>query len=139
MRRALQFLPGLLMLIAAAHGAPALNADGLLDPDKAFQFSARALDASTIEVRLSSTVSRRAFGIVISVSTSRASSSTPSSAWALRRAPSNENGLVTMPTHSAPTSRAIWATTGAAPVPVPPPAPAVTNTMSEPFRSPFSW
>jgi thiol:disulfide interchange protein DsbD len=38
-------------LLQQAHAAPALNADGLLDPDKAFAFSARALDASTIEVR----------------------------------------------------------------------------------------
>ena len=37
-----------------------------------------------------------------------------------------------MPTVSAPSSRAIWATIGAAPVPVPPPAPAAMNTMSEP-------
>ena len=40
-----------------------------------------------------------------------------------------------MPTVSAPTSRAIRAITGAAPVPVPPPAPAVMKTMSEPFSS----
>jgi thioredoxin:protein disulfide reductase len=38
-------------LLGATHAAPELNADGLLDPDKAFQFSARAIDASTIEVR----------------------------------------------------------------------------------------
>jgi thioredoxin:protein disulfide reductase len=38
-------------LLPAARGAPELNADGLLDPDKAFQFSARAIDAATIEVR----------------------------------------------------------------------------------------
>jgi thiol:disulfide interchange protein DsbD len=41
----------LFALLRLAHAAPALNADGLLDPDKAFQFSARTLDASTIEVR----------------------------------------------------------------------------------------
>ncbi len=46
--------------------------------------------------------------------------------------PSNANGDVTMPTVSAPTSRAMRAITGAAPEPVPPPSPAVTNTMSEP-------
>ena len=46
--------------------------------------------------------------------------------------PSNLNGIVTMPTVSAPSSRAIRATTGAAPEPVPPPSPAVTKTMSEP-------
>ena len=46
--------------------------------------------------------------------------------------PSNRNGVVTIPTVSAPSSRATFATTGAAPVPVPPPSPAVTKTMSEP-------
>ena len=96
--------------------------------------SSATRNASTIEVDLSSTVSSRAFGITISVSTSRASSSTPRSACSPRRAPSNENGFVTMPTVSAPTSRAIRATTGAAPVPVPPPEPAAMNTMSEPLR-----
>jgi hypothetical protein len=40
-----------------------------------------------------------------------------------------------MPTVSAPISRAIRATTGAAPVPVPPPAPAVMKTMSLPLSS----
>ena len=45
---------------------------------------------------------------------------------------------MTMPTVSAPTSREIRATTGAAPVPVPPPAPAVMNTMSAPLSRPFS-
>ncbi len=34
----------------------------------------------------------------------------------------------------APTSFAISATTGAAPVPVPPPIPAAINTMSQPFK-----
>ena len=52
-----------------------------------------------------------------------------------RREPSKPNGLVTMPTVSAPSSRAMRATTGAAPVPVPPPSPAVMNTMSEPLSS----
>ena len=101
--------------------------------------SSATRNASTIEVDLSSTDSRRAFGITISVSTSRASSSTPRSAWSPRRAPSNENGFVTMPTVSAPTSRAMRATTGAAPVPVPPPEPAAMNTMSEPFRWLLIW
>jgi len=44
-------LLALLVLAPVSHAAPELNADGLLDPDKAFQFSVRALDASTIEVR----------------------------------------------------------------------------------------
>ena len=95
--------------------------------------SSATRNASTIDVPFSSTDSRRLLGITISVSTCLASSATPSSAWRARRVPSKPNGLVTMPTVSAPTSRAIRATTGAAPVPVPPPEPAATNTMSEPF------
>ena len=56
-----------------------------------------------------------------------------------RRVPSNLNGIVTIPTVSAPSSRAIRATTGAAPEPVPPPSPAVTKTMSEPRSVRLSW
>ena len=48
-------------------------------------------------------------------------------------------GIVTMPTVSAPSERAICATIGAAPVPVPPPSPAATNTMSEPRSACFNW
>ena len=48
-------------------------------------------------------------------------------------------GIVTMPTVSAPSSRAIRATTGAAPEPVPPPSPAVTNTMSLPRSAVLIW
>ena len=59
----------------------------------------------------------------------------PCSAAFIRREPSNPNGLVTMPTVSAPSSRAMRATIGAAPVPVPPPSPAVMNTMSAPLSS----
>ena len=84
-------------------------------------------------VLVASTESSRSFGTTISVSTSAASASTPSSACFARRVPSNLNGLVMIPTVSEPTSRASLATTGAAPVPVPPPAPAVTKTMSEPL------
>ena len=58
------------------------------------------------------------------------SSSMPCSAWVMRRRPSKPKGLVTTPTVRMPASRAISATTGAAPVPVPPPMPAVMNTMS---------
>ncbi len=45
------------------------------------------------------------------------------------------NGFVTTPTVRAPSSRAICAMIGAAPVPVPPPMPAVTKTMSAPPTS----
>src|ERR1043166_2649214 len=58
----------------------------------------------------------------------------PSSAWRIRFFPSKTNGLVTTPTVSAPTSRAIFAITGAPPVPVPPPMPAVMKIMSAPVR-----
>ena len=81
---------------------------------------------------LPASASSRWFGIVISVSTTRCSSSRPRSAWRMRTLPSKPKGLVTTPTVSAPTSRATSAITGAAPVPVPPPRPAVTNTMSAP-------
>src|SRR3954468_4019640 len=91
--------------------------------------------ASTIDVCLSSTLRSRLFGTTMRVSTSSWSSSTPTSAAAARREPSKPKGFVTMPTVSAPTSRAMRATTGAAPVPVPPPAPAAMNTMSLPFSS----
>ena len=99
------------------------------------RMSSATRKASTIDVRRSSTVSSRSFGIVTSVSTLRESLMMPSSAWAARRAPSKPNGVVTMPTVSAPSSRAMRATTGAAPVPVPPPSPAATNTRSEPRRA----
>ena len=101
--------------------------------------SSAILNASSIEVDLSSTSSSRAFGITIAVSQLRRSSSTPASACALRFVPSNGNGVVTMPTVSAPSSRAIRATTGAAPEPVPPPSPAVTKTMSEPRSACLIW
>jgi hypothetical protein len=72
--------------------------------------------------------------MMISVSTTFCSSAMPPSASRMRRPPSNWNGLVTTPTVNMPISRAIRATTGAAPVPVPPPMPAVTNTMWAPAR-----
>ena len=97
--------------------------------------SSATRNASTIVVCLSSTDSSRLFGTTIRVSTSWLSASTPASAVVSRRTPSNWNGLVTMPTVSAPSSRAMRATTGAAPVPVPPPAPEAMNTMSEPLSA----
>ena len=91
--------------------------------------------ASFILVFFPATASRRWLGIVMSVSTTRCSSSSPRSAWRWRTRPSNRKGLVTTATVSAPTSRATSATIGAAPVPVPPPRPAVTKTMSAPISS----
>ena len=71
----------------------------------------------------------------MSVSHSLRSSSMPDSAWTARRLPSKANGRVTTPMVSAPSLRAMDATTGAPPVPVPPPSPAVTKTMSAPLRT----
>ncbi len=95
--------------------------------------SSATRNASVIDVCLSSTESSLLFGTTISVSTSSPSASIPVSAARARREPSNPNGLETIPTVSAPSSRAIRATTGAPPVPVPPPSPAVMNTMSAPL------
>eukprot|EP00955_Chlamydomonas_euryale_P079497 363308-Chlamydomonas_euryale.AAC.12 len=54
----------------------------------------------------------------------------PAHTCSARCRPSNEKGVVTMPTVRMPISRAAAATTGAAPLPVPPPMPAVTNTCT---------
>ena len=97
--------------------------------------SSATRNASIIDVCLSSTESSLLFGTTISVSTSSASASMPCSAVWPRREPSKPNGLVTIPTVSAPSSRAMRATTGAPPVPVPPPWPAVMKTMSAPLSS----
>jgi len=87
----------------------------------------------SITVRFSAVSSNRSLWTVINVSTFSFIHSIPSSACSAFLPPSKENGLVTTPTVSAPCSRAILATSGAAPVPVPPPFPAVTNTMSAPL------
>src|SRR5437879_9559724 len=46
-----RLLLNLLLLLAALPPACAAGADDLLEPDEAFRFSARALDARTVEVR----------------------------------------------------------------------------------------
>ncbi len=84
---------------------------------------------------MSPSCSSRSLGMTMRVSQHSRSSLMPCSAWAARRLPSKENGRVTTPMVSAPSLRAIDATTGAPPVPVPPPSPAVTNTMSAPLRT----
>ncbi len=68
------------------------------------------------------------------VSTTFTSSAMPASAKRMRRWPSKWNGLVTTPMVRMPSSRAVLAIMGAAPVPVPPPMPAVTNTMCAPVK-----
>src|SRR5579859_5731721 len=92
-------------------------------------------NASSIDVERSSTSSSFSFGTTMTVSHSERSSTVPSSAERRRCVPSNLNGVVTIPTVSACNSRAMCATTGAAPEPVPPPSPAVTKTMSAPRRA----
>ena len=92
------------------------------------------LKASTTEILRSAIWRRRSLGMTIRVSTSSRRLATPLSAWLARRRPSKAKGRVTTPMVRAPSSRATWATTGAAPVPVPPPSPAVTKTMSAPSR-----
>ena len=94
-----------------------------------------ALKASSSVVEAPSTVSSFWLGMVIRESTFLVSSAIPWSATMERLLPSIWNGLVTTATVSMPSSRAIWATTGAAPVPVPPPMPAVMNSMSQPSMS----
>ena len=84
-------------------------------------------------VVLRSTISKSlSLGITISVSTLSFSRSMPWSALSIRVFPSNLKGFVTTPTVKIPISLAIFATTGAAPVPVPPPIPQVTKTISAP-------
>src|SRR5947199_2557891 len=95
--------------------------------------------ASISGVPRSTTDKSRWFGIVMSVSTTPRNASSPASACAVRRRPSNANGFVTTATVRIPRSLASDATTGAAPVPVPPPRPAVMKTMSAPCRSRVIW
>ena len=94
--------------------------------------SSAFLSASWKGMPFPTTASSRSLGTTIMVSTFLRISVMPASACFIRRRPSKRKGLVTMPTVRAPDSRAIWATTGAAPVPVPPPMPQVTKTMSAP-------
>ena len=92
-------------------------------------------NASIMLMPRSPSASSRSFGITMSVSHWLRSSSMPDSACTWRRLPSKENGRVTTPMVSAPSLRAMLATTGAPPVPVPPPSPQVTKTMSAPLST----
>ena len=73
--------------------------------------------------------------ITIRESTLALSSSTPCSACLSLLGPSKLKGTVTIPTVRIPISLAIFAITGAAPVPVPPPIPAVMKTILVLFPS----
>mmetsp|Transcript_15930 Transcript_15930/g.20846 ORF Transcript_15930/g.20846 Transcript_15930/m.20846 type:complete len:213 (-) Transcript_15930:649-1287(-) len=72
------------------------------------------------------------FDTTITVSTDLRNRSIASVACFILLRPSNKNGLVTIPTVSAPHSFATSAMTGAAPLPVPPPIPLVTKHKSDP-------
>ena len=74
----------------------------------------------------------RSLGMTTRASTFSFSSEMPALAWSMRRRPSKLKGRVTTPTVRMPISLAIWATTGAPPVPVPPPIPAVIKTILAP-------
>ena len=71
----------------------------------------------------------------MTASTASLSFSKPWFAWFCLFLPSQVNGFVTTAIVKIPSSLAIFATTGAAPVPVPPPIPAVINTISEPSKA----
>src|SRR3990167_4197936 len=101
--------------------------------------SSATLNASLKDICFETTLSNLSFGIVISVSTFSLSSFNPASACDNLLFPSKLNGFVTTPTVNAPLSFAIFATTGAAPVPVPPPIPAVTKTISAPSNKSAIW
>jgi hypothetical protein len=77
----------------------------------------------------------RSFGTMMIVSAMVRNCVIPCSATFARRRPSKPKGRVTIATVRTPSSRATWATTGAAPVPVPPPMPATMKTMSAPVRA----
>ncbi len=94
-------------------------------------------NTSSNEVSLPSTGINLSFGMVINESTTPDISLIPISACDIRLVRSKANGLVTTATVRMPISLAIWAITGAAPVPVPPPMPAVTKSMLEPSIA--SW
>ena len=90
------------------------------------------LNASSIDVS-SSVISRSlSFATTMRESTYFSISRMPRSAFCRRRGPSNRKGFVTTATVRIPSSRAICATTGAAPVPVPQPIPAVIKSISVP-------
>ena len=72
------------------------------------------------------------FKIVITLSHPFLSSSIPSIAFDNLDFPSKSKGKVTIPTVNISNSFAIWAITGAAPVPVPPPIPAVMKSILVP-------
>ena len=93
-----------------------------------FKASGREVFFSTISNNLS-------FGMTIRVSTTSFNASIPERAFFIRCFASKRKGFVTTPTVRIPISFAIFAITGAAPVPVPPPIPQVTKTISAPWSA----
>mmetsp|Transcript_22537 Transcript_22537/g.31367 ORF Transcript_22537/g.31367 Transcript_22537/m.31367 type:complete len:276 (+) Transcript_22537:607-1434(+) len=103
------------------------------------RISSAMLKASFTGVFFPTASSSRSLGMIINVSTFSRSCTIASIACVTLRRPSNEKGVVTMPTVRMPMLLAMPAITGAAPDPVPPPIPAVTNTMSAPLTTFSIW
>ena len=101
------------------------------------RFSSAYFRASIIDVSGGKVSRSLSLGIITIVSTLLLSSAIPLTAFSSRRLPSNANGFVTTATVTQPHSLAIFATTGAAPVPVPPPMPAAMNSKSTPCKRSF--
>mmetsp|Transcript_28130 Transcript_28130/g.45735 ORF Transcript_28130/g.45735 Transcript_28130/m.45735 type:complete len:268 (+) Transcript_28130:234-1037(+) len=94
--------------------------------------SSATRNASVTGVFSGTILSSLSLETTIRVSTCLRSSTMAASACCIRFFPSNANGFVTTPTVRHPSSLAISATTGPAPLPVPPPMPAVMKIMSAP-------
>ena len=132
-------LPALLMIIRTSAKSvlmrPGVVMRSVMPCTPWSRTSSQVLNALSIDVRSSATVSSRSLGMTMSVSTFSRIFWMPFSACTPRRRPSKLNGRVAMPMVSAPAALATSATTGPAPVPVPPPSPRVMNTMSAPLST----
>ena len=95
-----------------------------------FNISSAFANASLNPSFTSTIFNNLSLAILISVSTFGYNLLIPFIALCILTLPSNLKGLVTTATVSMPSSLAILATIGAAPVPVPPPIPQVINTIS---------
>ena len=110
-----------------------MRSEILLTP--VFRMSSASENDSFIVSGLSRPQRSFSLGITIRESTYFLSSAIPLSAWSIFCSLSKRKGFVTTATVRMSISFAIWATTGAAPVPVPPPIPAVINIMSASLRA----
>ena len=100
-----------------------------------FKTSSIASNAFIKEVSLFIIEKILSLGIAIKVSTFSLTLAIPSWAICALFEPSKPNGFVTTAIVKIPSSLAISATIGVAPVPVPPPNPAAIKTISAPFNA----